>query len=54
VNKVPRPNLPHCTYYHHIGHHINECPFIKNNVRQGFAEHFQSKENKSKKTIKWK
>jgi hypothetical protein len=20
----------------------NECPFIKNNVKQGFAEHFQN------------
>ncbi len=42
VNKVPRPNFPHCTYYHQIGHKINECPFIEENVRQGFAEHFQN------------
>jgi len=41
VNKVPRPNFPHCTYYHQIGHQINECPFIENNVKQGFAQHFQ-------------
>jgi hypothetical protein len=42
VNKVPKPNSPHCTYCHQIGHQINECPFIENNVRQGFAEHFQN------------
>jgi hypothetical protein len=34
VNKVPRPNSPCCTYCHQIGHQINECPFIENNVRQ--------------------
>ncbi len=33
VNIVPRPNSPCCTYCHQIGHWINECPFIKNNVR---------------------
>jgi hypothetical protein len=38
VNKVPRPYPPRCTYYHQI----NQCPFIKNNVRQGFAKHFQN------------
>jgi hypothetical protein len=42
VNKVPRPNSPHCTYYHHIGHYINECPFIEENERQGFVEHFEN------------
>jgi hypothetical protein len=42
VNIIPRPNSPHCTYRHQIGHQINECPFIENNVRQGFAEHFQN------------
>jgi hypothetical protein len=41
VNKVPRPNPPHCTYCHQIGHQINECPFIEDNVRQRFVEHFQ-------------
>jgi hypothetical protein len=40
VNIVPRPNSPHCTYCHQIGHQINECPFIENNVKQGFVEHF--------------
>jgi hypothetical protein len=40
VNGVPRPNSPGCTYYPQIGHQINECPFIENNVKQGFAEHF--------------
>jgi hypothetical protein len=30
------------TYYHQIGHQINECPFIKDNARQGFVEHFQN------------
>jgi hypothetical protein len=40
VNRIPRPNSPCCTYYHQIGHHINECPFIEDNVRQGFVEHF--------------
>jgi len=24
------------------GHQINECPFIKNNARQGFVEDFQN------------
>jgi len=42
VNKVPRPNSPRCTYYHQIGHQINECPFIEDNVKQGFVEHFQN------------
>ncbi len=42
VNKVPRPNSPRYTYYHQIGHQINECPFIENNVRQGFAKHFHN------------
>jgi hypothetical protein len=42
VNKVPKPNLPHCTYYHQIGHQINECPFIQNNVKKGFSKHFQN------------
>jgi hypothetical protein len=37
VNKVPRLNFPRCTYCHQIGHRINECPFIKDNVRQGFC-----------------
>jgi hypothetical protein len=40
VNKVPRPNSPHCTYCHQIGHKMNECPFIEDNGRQGFAKHF--------------
>jgi hypothetical protein len=40
VNRAPKPNSPHCTYYHHIGHQINECPFIEDNVRQGFAKNF--------------
>jgi hypothetical protein len=39
VNKVPKPNYLCCTYYHQIGHQINECPFIEDNVRQGFAKH---------------
>jgi len=42
VNKVIGPNSPRCTYCHAIGHEINECPFIEDNVRQGFAEHFQN------------
>ncbi len=42
VNKIPRPNLPHYTYYYQIRHQINECPFIENNVRQRFAKHFQN------------
>ncbi len=42
MNKVPRSNSPRCTYCHQIRHHINECPFIENNVRQGFAKHFQN------------
>ncbi len=29
----------HCNQ---IGHHINECPFIENNVRQGFVKHIQN------------
>ncbi len=37
VNIVPRP---HCTYCHQIGQQINECPFIEDNVKQGFVEHF--------------
>ncbi len=39
VNKVLKPNYPCCTYYHQIRHQINECPFIEDNVRQGFVEH---------------
>ncbi len=42
VNRVRRPNFPCCTYCHQIRHQINECPFIENNVKQGFAEHFQN------------
>jgi hypothetical protein len=42
VNKVPRLNFPCCTYCHQIGHQINECPFIENNVKQRFVEHFQN------------
>jgi hypothetical protein len=42
VNRVPKPNLPCCTYCHQIGHQINECPFIENNVKQGFDEHFSN------------
>jgi hypothetical protein len=42
VNRVPRPNFPCCTYYHQIGHQINECPFIEDNVKQGLVEHFQN------------
>jgi hypothetical protein len=42
VNKVPKPNSPRCTYCHKIGHQINECPFIENNVRRGFVEHLQN------------
>ncbi len=41
VNKVPRPNPPRNIYYHQIGHRIHECPFVEDNVRQGFVEHFQ-------------
>jgi hypothetical protein len=40
VNKGPRLNSPRCTHCHQIGRQINECPFIEDNVRQGFAEHF--------------
>jgi hypothetical protein len=40
VNRVPRPNFLCSTYYHQIGYQINECPFIENNVRQGFVKHF--------------
>jgi len=40
VNRIPRPNSLRCTYCHQIGHQINECPFIEDNVRQGFVEHF--------------
>jgi hypothetical protein len=42
VNKIPRPNSPRCTYRHQIGHQINECPFIEDNVKQGFVKHFQN------------
>jgi len=42
VNKVPKPNPPHCTYCHQIGHQINECPFIEDNVKKRFVEHFQN------------
>jgi len=41
INKVPRPNSPHCTYCHQNKHQINECPFIEDNVRQGFAKHLK-------------
>jgi hypothetical protein len=40
VNRVPTPNSPRYTYCHHIRHQINECPFIEDNVKQGFAKHF--------------
>jgi hypothetical protein len=33
VNKVPRPNPPHHTYWYQIGHQVNECPFIEDNVK---------------------
>ncbi len=39
---VTKPNFPPYTYYHKIGHQINECPFVEKNVRQRFAEHFQN------------
>ncbi len=42
VNRLPRPNYPHCTYCHQIRHQINECPFIEENMRQRFVEHFQN------------
>jgi hypothetical protein len=42
VNIVPRLNSPHCTYYHQIGHQINERPLIDDDVRQGFAKNFQN------------
>jgi hypothetical protein len=42
VNIVPRPNPPRYTYCHQIGHHINECSFIEDNVKQRFVEHFQN------------
>jgi hypothetical protein len=42
VDKVPRPNSPSCTYCHQIGHQINECPLIEDNMKQGFVEHFQN------------
>jgi hypothetical protein len=42
VNKVPRPNPPRCTYYHQIGHEINECPFIEDNMKQRNIEHLQN------------
>ncbi len=42
MNKVPKPNPPHCTYCHQIGHQINECPFIEDNARKRFVEHFQN------------
>jgi len=42
VNTITRPNSPPCTYYHKIGHKINECPFVEKNLRQRFAEHFQN------------
>jgi hypothetical protein len=40
VNIVPKPNFPRCTYCHQIRHQINECPFIENNMGQGFVVHF--------------
>ncbi len=42
MNKIMGPNFPHCTYCHEIGHQINECPFIEDNVKKGFVEHFQN------------
>jgi hypothetical protein len=42
VNIIPIPYFPHCSYCHQIGHQINECPFTEDNVRQGFAKHFQN------------
>jgi hypothetical protein len=42
VNRVPRLNPQQCMYCHQIGHQINECPFIEDNVKQGFVEHFQN------------
>jgi len=42
VNKIMGPNFPHCTYCHEIGHQINECPFVEDNVKKGFVEHFQN------------
>ncbi len=42
MHRVPRPKFPCCTYCHQIGHQINECSFIEDNVRQGFVEHFQN------------
>jgi hypothetical protein len=42
VNIVPRPNPPRCTYCYQIVHQINDCPFIEDNVRQRFVEHFQN------------
>ncbi len=50
MNIVPRPNSPRCTYYHQIGHQINEFSFIENNVRQRFVEHFQNLNPKHVKT----
>jgi hypothetical protein len=52
VNKVPRPNSPHYKYYHYIKHKINECPFIEENVRQGFAK-LESKSRTCKNKESW-
>jgi hypothetical protein len=41
-NSIPRPKFSRFTYCHKIGHQINECPFIENNVRQVFAKHFKN------------
>jgi hypothetical protein len=37
-------------YCHQIGHQINECPFIENNVRQRIAKHFLNLNPKLVKT----
>ncbi len=50
MNIIPRPNPPHWTYCHQIGYQINECPFIEDNVKQGFAKHFQNLNPKPTRT----
>jgi hypothetical protein len=42
VNKVLKPKFPCYTYCHKIKHQTNECPFIEDNVKQGFAQQFQN------------
>ncbi len=42
MNRILRPNSPRCTYCHQTRRQINECPLIKDNVKQGFAQHFQN------------